>query len=122
MELTLKSDITKLAEQLRTDYELFKNQQTELTEKMTEMIKLEVDARLNAERFPKLPLSQYFRENKALTQSMIKGVMQEIKLLKDGVEKQHKRFGKDLKEANSENSERAHFLRFILKQNNFQIF
>ena len=51
MELGLKSDISKLAEQLRTDYEIFKNQQNTLTEKLTEMIKLEVDSRLSAERY-----------------------------------------------------------------------
>eukprot|EP00831_Metopus_contortus_P002585 TRINITY_DN10945_c0_g1_i2.p1 TRINITY_DN10945_c0_g1~~TRINITY_DN10945_c0_g1_i2.p1 ORF type:complete len:317 (-),score=87.99 TRINITY_DN10945_c0_g1_i2:93-1043(-) len=49
-ELMLKSDITKLAEQLRTDYELFKSQQNQLTEKMTEMIKLEVESRLSGEQ------------------------------------------------------------------------
>lgn len=98
-ELVLKSDITKLAEQLRTDYELFKSQQNQLTEKITEMIKLEVDTRLASDK-----------ENRGLTEASVKRMVEELTLFKEAVEKQNKRFAKDLKEANAENSERANFL------------
>ena len=36
--------------------------------------------------------------------------MQEFALFKDTVEKDHKKFAREIKEINSENSERAHFL------------
>jgi len=98
-ELVLKSDITKLAEQLRMDYELFKSQQNQLTEKITEMIKLEVDTRLACDR-----------ENRTLNEVAIKKIVEEITAFKEAVEKQNKRFAKDMKEANTENSERANFL------------
>ena len=98
-ELLLKSDITKLAEQLRTDYELFKSQQNQLTAKITEMIKLEVDTRLTCDR-----------ENRAANEAAIKKIIEELGMFKEAVEKQNKHFAKDLKESNSENSERANFL------------
>jgi hypothetical protein len=98
-ELLLKSDITKLAEQLRTDYELFKSQQNQLTDKITEMIKLEVDTRMSSER-----------ENKAANETMLKKIIEDLNLFKEAVEKQNKKFAKDMKEANGENSERANFL------------
>lgn len=98
-ELILKSDITKLAEQLRTDYEQFKLQQNQLTEKITEMIKLEVDSRLFSEK-----------DAKSFTEAMFKKIIEEMNAFKEAVEKQNKRFARDMKESNNENAERAGFL------------
>eukprot|EP00826_Nyctotherus_ovalis_P039029 TRINITY_DN3714_c0_g1_i4.p1 TRINITY_DN3714_c0_g1~~TRINITY_DN3714_c0_g1_i4.p1 ORF type:complete len:335 (+),score=120.27 TRINITY_DN3714_c0_g1_i4:1535-2539(+) len=95
----LKSDIAKLAEQLRSDYELFKAQQNQLTGKMTEMIKLEVDTRLACDT-----------ENRALNEAAIKRIIEELGVFKDSVERQNKKFANDMKESNAENSERAEFL------------
>jgi len=105
-ELILKSDITKLAEQLRNDYEAFKSQQNQLTEKITEMIKLEVDTRLACDT-----------ENRALNEAAIKRMIEEFGVFKEAIERQNKIFAKDLKESNAENSERANFLsRYIDEQ------
>ncbi len=98
-ELVLKSDITKLAEQLRTDYELFKSQQNQLTGKITEMIKLEVETRLVGEK-----------ENKAVTEAIFRKFVDDMNLFRDAVEKQNRRFAKDLKELSTESSERANSL------------
>eukprot|EP01022_Parablepharisma_sp_SALTPOND_P028633 TRINITY_DN712_c0_g1_i1.p5 TRINITY_DN712_c0_g1~~TRINITY_DN712_c0_g1_i1.p5 ORF type:complete len:350 (-),score=74.39 TRINITY_DN712_c0_g1_i1:2511-3560(-) len=81
------------------DYELFKSQQNQLTEKITEMIKLEVDTRLACDR-----------ENRMLNETSIKKLIEELNGFKEAVEKQNKRFARDMKEANAENSERANFL------------
>ena len=98
-ELLLKSDITKLAEQLRMDYELFKSQQSQLTEKITEMIKLEVETRLQGEK-----------ESKMVTEAIFKKFVDDMTAFKELVEKQNKRFAKDLKEVSTESSERSNFL------------
>lgn len=98
-ELLLKSDITKLAEQLRTDYELFKSQQAQLTEKITEMIKLEVEARLQGEK-----------DSRNVTEAVFQKFVDDMTTFRDAVEKQNKRFAKDLKEVSTESSERSNFL------------
>ena len=95
----LKSDITKLAEQLRMDYELFKSQQSQLTEKITEMIKLEVETRLQGEE-----------KTKIVTEAIFKKFVDDMIMFKEFVEKQNKRFAKDLKEMSTESSERSNFL------------
>jgi len=95
----LKSDITKLAEQLRMDYELFKSQQSQLTEKITEMIKLEVETRLQGEE-----------KTKIVTEAIFKKFVDDMTMFKEFVEKQNKRFAKDLKEMSTESSERSNFL------------
>jgi hypothetical protein len=97
--IQLKSDITKLAEQLRMDYELFKSKQSQLTEKITEMIKLEVETRLEGEK-----------ETKMVTEAIFKKFVDDMILFKEFMEKQNRRFAKDLKEISTESSERSNFL------------
>jgi DNA repair exonuclease SbcCD ATPase subunit len=105
-EVALKSDLTKLTEQLHTDYELFKFQQNQLTEKITQMIKLEVDTRLKCDR-----------ENRELSEADIKRVIEELAFFREETEKNYSKLTRDLKEANTENSERANFLsRYIDEQ------
>lgn len=50
----------------------FKGQQVQVTEKLSEMIKMEVDSRLSSDK-----------ETKILIQSLIKNVMQEIAGVKE---------------------------------------
>ena len=84
---------------MHADYELFKSQQNQLTEKITQMIKLEVDTRLKCDR-----------ENRELSEADTKRVVEELAFFREETEKRCDKLARDLKEANTENSERANFL------------
>eukprot|EP00826_Nyctotherus_ovalis_P004177 TRINITY_DN10875_c0_g4_i1.p1 TRINITY_DN10875_c0_g4~~TRINITY_DN10875_c0_g4_i1.p1 ORF type:complete len:316 (+),score=110.62 TRINITY_DN10875_c0_g4_i1:1253-2200(+) len=81
------------------DYELFKSQQSQLTEKITEMIKLEVETRLEGEK-----------ESKMVTEAIFTKFVDDMTAFKELMEKQNRRFAKDLKEVSTESSERSSFL------------
>lgn len=65
-----------MADSVRYDVESFKSQQVQVTEKLSEMIKMEVDSRLQSER-----------ESKQLIQSLIKNVMIEVAAVKETSDK-----------------------------------
>lgn len=46
LEINLRAEILKSADNLRYDVDTFKGQQVQVTEKLSEMIKMEVDSRL----------------------------------------------------------------------------
>lgn len=75
METTLRSEIIKATDGVRFDVETFKSQQVQVTEKLSEMIKMEVDSRLQADK-----------ESKNLYQGLIKNVMQELASVRDNSE------------------------------------
>lgn len=81
------------------DYELFKSQQSQLPEKITEMIKLEVETRLQGEK-----------ETKMVTEAIFKKFVDDMTTFKEFMEKQNRKFAKDLKEISTESSERSNFL------------
>jgi ethanolamine utilization protein EutQ (cupin superfamily) len=57
---------------VRYDIEGFKGQQVQVTEKLSEMIKMEVDSRLSSDK-----------ETKVLIQNLIKNVMVELSNVKE---------------------------------------
>ena len=63
-EINLRTEISKAQEAVRYDVDGFKNQQGQVTEKLSEMIKMEVDSRLQTDK-----------ESKNLYQGLIRNVM-----------------------------------------------
>ena len=99
LEINLRAEILKSADNLRYDVDTFKGQQVQVTEKLSEMIKMEVDSRLQADR-----------ESKNLYQGLIKNVMQELASVRENSESLSTKLGKEVKEAAQDSAERAHFL------------
>lgn len=95
----MRTEIQKAQENNRFDIENFKNQQVQVTEKLSEMIKMEVDQRLQTDK-----------ESKNLYQGLIKNVMQDVAVLKETTELTVAKLAKDVKEASQDSAERAHFL------------
>ena len=75
-EINLRNEIGKVADNIRYDVEGFKGQQVQVTEKLTEMIRMEVDSRLQADK-----------ESKQLIQGLIKNVMIEVAGVKETSDK-----------------------------------
>lgn len=84
---------------MRFDVDTFKGQQVQVTEKISEMIKMEVDSRLQTDK-----------ESKQLYQGLIRNAMNEIQQFKDQQEQTLQRLVKDVKETAQDSAERAHFL------------
>jgi hypothetical protein len=63
----LRTEIAKAQDNVRYDVDNFKGQQVQVTEKLSEMIKMEVDSRLATDK-----------ESKNLYQGLIRNVMQEV--------------------------------------------
>ena len=83
----VRSDLNQIYDQIRNELDSFKVQSTTLTDKITETIRSEIESRLHAEK-----------ELKNLIHAMIKGVMQEISMVKDATEGFQAKTGNDLKE------------------------
>ena len=65
-------EIAKAQDNIRFDVDAFKNQQSQVTEKLSEMIKMEVDSRLQTDK-----------ESKNLYQGLIRNVMLEVNQTKE---------------------------------------
>lgn len=98
-EINLRTEIVKASDTLRYDVDSFKNQQIQVTEKLSEMIKMEVDSRLQTDK-----------ESKNLYQGLIKNVMQELNSVRETTEQAVSKMTKDVKETAQDSAERAHFL------------
>lgn len=61
LEINLRAEISRSADVVRADVDQYKGQQVQVTEKLSEMIKMEVDSRLQTDK-----------EFKNLFQGMIK--------------------------------------------------
>jgi len=75
-EINLRAEIGKVGDSLRYDIEGFKTQQVQVTEKLSEIIKMEVDNRLQTDR-----------ENKQFVQGLVKNVMVEVATVKETSER-----------------------------------
>ena len=95
----MRGEIAKGVENIRYDIDAFKGQQVQVTEKLSEMIKMEVDSRLSADR-----------DTKGLVQNLIKNVMTEVAQIKDQHDKEIQKLAKDVKDTAHDSAERAHFL------------
>ncbi len=98
-EINLRGEIGKMQETFRYDIDGFKGQQVQVTEKLSEMIKMEVDSRLSSDK-----------ETKSLVQSLLKNVMTEVGGIKEQYDQQIQKLSKDVKDTAHDSAERAHFL------------
>ena len=98
-EVNLRTEIAKAQDSIRYDVENFKSQQSQVTEKLSEMIKMEVDSRLTTDK-----------ESKNLYQGLIRNVMLELNQHKEVTEVTMTKMSKDVKETAQDSAERAHFL------------
>lgn len=72
-EVNMRAEIAKINDAVRYEIDGFRNSQAQVTDKMSEMIRIEVDQRLNSDK-----------ETKMLVQNLLKNVMSEIQQIKDG--------------------------------------
>lgn len=72
----LRTEIAKITDGSKYDIEAFKAQQVQVSEKLSEMIRMEVDSRLATDK-----------ETKSLIQNLIKNVMVEVGSVKDIADK-----------------------------------
>lgn len=98
-DTVLKEDFTQFYDTLKLDYDDFKSGQARLTDQITEMVQTEVDCRLQTEK-----------ELKNLVHTMIKGVMQEISLVKDSSERGRGKLSAELRDVQNTFSEKADLL------------
>lgn len=98
-EIMLRTEIAKITDGSKFDIEAFKQQQVQVTEKLADMIRMEVDSRLTTDK-----------ETKQLIQNLIKNVMVEVAGVKDLSDKTVQRLIKDVKDTAHDSAERAHFL------------
>lgn len=99
LDINLRAEISKSSDSVRIDVDQYKGQQVQVTEKLSEMIKMEVDSRLQTDK-----------EFKNLFQGMIKQVMQEVATTKESTDLLCQKLAKDVKESAQDSAERAHFL------------
>lgn len=93
----------KVAEQIRSDLDGFKRQQETVNEKITDMIRLETDAREWAED-----------EKKGMLQNMLRNITDEVAQMKEDMDVEMIKLNKEVKEIANDNSERAHFLSWYI--------
>ena len=95
-EINLRTEIAKAQDNIRYDVDNFKNQQSQVTEKLSEMIKMEVDSRLQTDK-----------ESKNLYQGLIRNVMLELNQHKELTEVTVLKLTKDVKETAQDSAERC---------------
>jgi hypothetical protein len=83
----VRTELATIYEQIRVELEVFKAQNSGLADKITETLRSEIDSRLHTER-----------ELKSLIHNMVKGVMQEVAMLKESHEVFQNQVNFDLKE------------------------
>ncbi len=66
-EVNLRAEVSKINDAVRYEIDGFKSNQVQVTDKMSEMIRVEVDQRMNSDK-----------ETKMLVQNLLKNVMSEI--------------------------------------------
>ncbi|CAG9319371.1 unnamed protein product [Blepharisma stoltei] len=98
-EANMRDDLSQVGDAARDAIEQFKSYQASITEKMTEMVKTEIDCRLKAEK-----------DLKQMIQNTTKGIFQELSNYKDAIEKNRIKAEYDTKEASKSFSEKADIL------------
>lgn len=71
-EVGLRGEVSKISDAVRYEIDGFKHEQVQITDKISEMIKVEVDQRLQSDR-----------DTKLLVQNLLKNIMTEVSGLKD---------------------------------------
>lgn len=73
--MNLRSELAKIGDSVRYEVDGFRSQQLQVTDKISEMIRIEVDQRMQSDKDTKLLIS-----------NLLKNVMAEISQLKEGQE------------------------------------
>ena len=68
----MRGEVSKISDTVRYEIDGFKHEQVQITDKISEMIKVEVDQRLQSDR-----------DTKLLVQNLLKNIMTEVSGLKD---------------------------------------
>jgi hypothetical protein len=95
----LRAELAKIGDGVRYEVDGFKSQQLQVTDKLSEMIKVEVDQRMQSDK-----------DSKLLISNMLKNVMQEVGTIKESQDGTVQNILKEVKEASQDSAERAHFL------------
>lgn len=98
-EVGLRGEVSKISDAVRYEIDGFKHEQVQITDKISEMIKVEVDQRLQSDR-----------DTKLLVQNLLKNIMTEVSGLKDNQDQTIQTILKDVKDQAQDSAERAHFL------------
>ena len=72
-EVTLRAEVAKINDSVKYELDGFKGSQVQVTDKLSEMIKIEVDQRMNSDK-----------ETRTLVQNLLKNVMNDITAMKEG--------------------------------------
>ena len=98
-EVSTRAEISKIGDAVRYEIDGFKSEQVQITDKISDMIRVEVDQRLTSDK-----------DTKLLVQNLLKNVMQEVSSVKDQQEQTVTQILKDVKDQAQDSAERAHFL------------
>lgn len=99
LEVNMRMETSKSIEQVRSELEGFQRQQVQINEKITEMIRMETDARERSED-----------EKKTLIQNLIRGVTEEVVGIKEDTDNEIRKLTQEVKDIANDNAERSHFL------------
>lgn len=99
LEVNMRMETSKVIEQIRSEQEGFQRQQVQINEKITDMIRMETDARERAED-----------EKKSLIQNLIRGVTEEVVGIKEDTDNEIRKLTQEVKDIANDNAERSHFL------------
>lgn len=95
-EVALRNDLLKIQENIKQENELFKQHQATITEKMTDMIKVEVQNRLSSDV-----------DLKNLTSAIATDIVADLNSLKDVIDQQNKKYSLQIKDIEKDSSEKA---------------
>lgn len=98
-EINLRAEVSKIGDAVRYEMDGFKNNQGQVTDKLSEMIKVEVDQRLMSDK-----------DTKLLVQNLLKNVMSEVSTIREQQDTTVVKILKDVKDTAQDSAERAHFL------------
>lgn len=70
--MAIRGEVAKVSDAVRYEVDGFKNEQVQITDKVSEMIKIEVDQRLQSDK-----------DTKMLVQNLLKNIMTEVGALRD---------------------------------------
>ena len=85
-----------MQESLRKEYDIYKNHQGELVDKITDMVKSEIEVRLSTQL-----------DLKKLTSSIALEIVNDVNNLKEALAASNKKLSYAIREASSESAERA---------------
>ncbi|KAL4480269.1 hypothetical protein ABPG74_020785 [Tetrahymena malaccensis] len=95
-EIVFRNEILKMQETFAREYDIFKNQQSNITEKITEMMKIEIQTRLSSDV-----------DLKNLTSAIATDIVSDVNSVKDQMEIQYKKLQDEIRETRLESSQKS---------------